>query len=146
MVEAVAAFSLAANVVQFVDFASKVTTNFWTFYKATSSSAGDDTPDIETINSDLQNVLKELHTSLAATYSSSKNDLIQLVQECQKVATELANVLQPLIKARSANLGKRVALKSAFKAVWKEDDIHSLKQRLDHFRGQLTLRLLISLR
>ena len=56
MAEANAAFSLAANVVQFIDFGARYIGNFWSFYKA-ASNTDDDVPDVETINSDLQNVL-----------------------------------------------------------------------------------------
>jgi hypothetical protein len=52
MAEAIAAFSLAANVIQFIEFASHLTTSFWEFYKS-ASQTGDDGPDIETINADL---------------------------------------------------------------------------------------------
>jgi hypothetical protein len=43
-------------------------------------------------------------------------------------------------------LGKRAALKAAFKLAWKEDEIQSLKGRIDQFRSQLAFHILTSLR
>ena len=162
MAEAIAAFSLAANVVQFIDFGARVTGNFWSFYKA-ASNTDDDVPDVETINSDLQNVLKELGSSPTP---ASKTGLAQLAQECQKAAAQLEKILQPMITAkkrheenekrqqekdkdfgkREKGFGKRAALKAAFKLAWKEDEIQSLKGRVDQFRSQLILHILASLR
>ena len=176
MAEAIAAFSLAAIVVQFIDFGARVTGNFWSFYKA-SSNTDHDVPDVETINSDLQNVLKELQSSPAP---ASKTGLAQLAQECQKAAAQLEKILQPMITAKKRHeenekrqkenekrqeeknkeLGKHekgfvkrekgfvkhAGLKAAFQLFWKEDEIKSLKGRLDQFRSQLILHILASLR
>lgn len=144
MGESLIAFSLAANVVQFIDFGSRVATNFRTFYKPASSQA-DEAPDVEAINTDLQGILKELQEPLLGS-KSNNNGLVFLVQQCQKAAAELDKILMPMAKARTQNLGKREALKASFKAIWKEEDIKSLSQRLDTLRNQLTLHLLTSLR
>jgi hypothetical protein len=184
MAEAIAAFSLAANVVQFIDFGSRVTSNFWSFYKA-ASNTDDSLPDVEIINYDLQNILKELQSSPT---SASKTGLAQLAQECQKAATQLEKILQPLITAKKRHeenekrrkenegrrneidgrqeeqdkesckergkefwkieksTGKRASLTAAFKLAWKEDEIQSLKTKVDEFRSQLILHILTSLR
>ncbi|RFU27505.1 hypothetical protein B7463_g8821, partial [Scytalidium lignicola] len=169
MAEAIAAFSLAANIVQFIDFGVRVTSNFWSFYKA-ASTTDDDAPDVETINSDLQNVLKELQSF---PEPATKTGLAQLAQECQKAAAQLEKILQPMItvkkrheedekrqkedekrqKEKDRDFGKRekgfrkrAALKAAFKLSWKEDEIQSLKGRVDQFRSQLILHILASLR
>jgi len=169
MAEAIAAFSLAANIVQFIDFGSRVTGNFRKFYKA-ASDTDEDTPDVDIINYDLQNVLKELRSSPAP---ASKTGLAQLAQECQKAAARLENVLPPMIIAQKRHeenekrheenekrqrennkgfvrpekgFGKRAALREAFKLAWNEDQIQSLKGKVDQFRSQLILHILTSLR
>jgi hypothetical protein len=143
MAEAVATLSLVINVFELLNFASRFANNFRSFYKS-ASEAGDRWLDMETINLDLQHVLNKLQT-LPPGLSVSETGLGQLVQDCYKTALYLDEVLKPLAFTRSKNLGKYTALKMAFKSIWKEDKIQSLKKRLDQFRSQLNLHLQISL-
>jgi hypothetical protein len=143
MAEAIVAFGVAANVVQFIDVAARVAVKFYGFYS--DSNADGDWPEVESINRDLLGVLQELRET-SGSPTIGQTGLEQLAQECQKTADQLDKVLQPLITVRSQNIGKRAALKAAFKAMWKESEIESLKGKLDLFRSQLTLHLLTSLR
>jgi len=144
MAEAVAAFSLAANVLQFIDFGSRVMSNFWAFYKS-SRHGTNEVPDLQGINNDLQQVLESLQVP-TDDITQSDIGLLQLAQDCQNVALELETLLQSLFKAEAGNIGKREALKAAFKLVWKEDQVRYLQERLDQFRNQLIVHLLASLR
>jgi NACHT domain len=151
MAEAIAAFGLAANIVQFVDFGSRVTTKFWKFYKSASDSLSDKL-DLRTMNSDLQQILADLQESLALC-NDVDTSLIQLARECSKVAVELHNVLKCLHSLHESFAKEEMrfrnvikTLKAAFKDVWRENEIESLQCRLDRFRSQLTLHLLSSLR
>jgi hypothetical protein len=144
MAEAVAAFSLASNVIQVLDFGSKLTTRFWSFYKA-SRHATEAVPDVEKLTLDLHKILEELHVGTAR---SGDNDepLILLAKECQKLAEELLNLLSSLKTVKRTGIGRIEALKSAFRAIWKEDDIAALRKRIDDFKSELTVHLLASLR
>jgi hypothetical protein len=144
MAEAIAAFSLAANVIQFIDFGSRVAANFYGYHKAGSKSR-DDASDLDIINRDLAQVLRNLQVS-APDSSINETGLGRLAQECQKCAQQLDKKLRPMLKARLQQLGKRGAVMAAFKAAWKEDEMRSLQEQLDNFRSQLTLHLLASLR
>ena len=144
MAEAIAAFSLAANVIQFIDFGSRVAANFYGYHKAASKSR-DDAADLDIISRDLAQVLKNLQVP-APDSSINETGLGRLAQECQKCAQQMDNKLQPMLKARLQQLGKRGAVIAAFKAAWKEDEMCSLQNQLDNFRSQLTLHLLASLR
>jgi hypothetical protein len=144
MAEAVAAFSLAANVIQFIDFGTKVAANFYGFYKA-GSRPQYEFSDLEVICQDLAPVLQNLQ--LAGSDSDVQGTgLGRLAQECQKCAERLNEKLQPVLKARSQQLGKREMLKVAFKAAWKDDEMRSLRDQLENFQRQLTLHLLASMR
>jgi|ERR1700722_18828219 hypothetical protein len=143
MAEAVAAFSLAANVIQFIDFTAKVASNFWRFYKIGGNGASE-IPDIRTITADLNTVL--LRVQLSAGNDDSESALRQLARECRNVATGLQKVLESLAKVRADKPTKQEALKAAFKLVWKEKEIKAFQTRLDQFRAQLTVHLLASLR
>jgi hypothetical protein len=143
MAEAVAAFNLAAGVLQFIDFGSRVMSNFWTFYK--SNRHGTKEPDLQVINNDLRRVLENLQVPADDTAQSDVG-LLQLAQDCQKVALDLETLLQSLFKAEAGNSGKREALKAAFRLVWKDDQVRYLQERLDQFRHQLIVHLLASIR
>lgn len=144
MAEAVAVLSAAANVLQFIDFVSGVVSGFRSFYRS-GRQGTKGIPDLITINSDLRQVLKTLQ---APTDDTNPGDasLIRLVQECQDVARKLEVVLGSLLRAEAGTVGKREALKAAFMLVWKEDEIRQLQGQLDHFRHQLVVHLLASLR
>jgi len=144
MAEAIVSLSVAANIIQFVDFAARITDKFYKFYQS-DSGVVDDGPDLKTINSDLLAVLEELQKTTSTTKTSSPG-LAKLAQECEKTADQLNKLILPLLKARFQNLGKRAALKAAFQAIWRENEIESLQEKLNSFRSQLTLHLLVSLR
>ena len=138
MAESIVALSLAANVVQFIDFGSRLATQFWSFYKSSSKALFH--PDLDQINIDLQRVLTELQVPLCQTNSGVE----QLVGDCHKISMELDLVLRSLSEAKASST--RDALKAAFKAVWKEDEIKAFQERLDRFRAQLNLHLLTIIR
>lgn len=96
MAEAIAAFSLAANIVQFIDFGSRVATNMRGIYRST----GNGLLDVNRINSELQLVLKHLHEGPTKP-SATDSCLAQLASDCRSTAIELDTKLKPLLKARS---------------------------------------------
>ena len=148
MAEAVAAFGLASSVLQFIDFGSKLTSSFWRLYTSSRNGVEEAScaPNLQTMTSDLQNILNELVDPESGDRSHDDSELCKLAKDCQAQAVELQNLLSSLSMAGSGKFGKREALKAAFKVVWKEDEIKSLETRLDQFRQQLILHLLSSLR
>jgi hypothetical protein len=145
MAEAVAAFSLAANIVQFIDFGSRFTRNVWKIYKS-SRDVSDEILDHCKITSDLQEVLKNLQQpeGVDQQIPTTERGLRELAEQCAAVAVELQSFLKRF--SVPENVSKRDALKVAFKRLWKEEEIKSLEGRLDAFRNQLTFHLLTSLR
>jgi hypothetical protein len=151
MADAVAAFSLAAGILQFVDFGSKFAKNALNIYKAGAQGALAELQQLQSTTADLQSVLKSLqsprNTSNSSTELEDDTGILKLAEECQQVATELLNSLNKIIKIqRYKKPGKRDAIRTAFQVMWNEDDIKSLQIRMSEFRNQLTLRLLVSLR
>jgi hypothetical protein len=142
MAESIAAFGLAASILQFVDFGSRVASNFRRFHQAHQLDR-EDAPDLQKINSDLQHLLEELQMP---EENSQESGLVQLAKECQDVANELDEKLTSIFKTSRETSGKRDALKSSFKLAWKENELRSLQERVDHFRNQLVIHLLASLR
>jgi len=144
MAEAIAAFSLASNILQFVDFGARVASNFWTLYKSNRKEANN-IPNFVVINADLERVLSDLQLPCD---DGSEGDigLVELAKECQSVAEALKAILESLVKTRAGNMGKREAMVAAFKLVWREDEIRSLQERLNQFKHQLIVHLLASMR
>lgn len=141
MVEAVAAFSVAASIIQFIDFGSKLMSRIWQFYKSSRKSE-EALPDVQRITADLLDVLKRVDIPDNEN-NEADNGLQQLVVECHNVATDLLKLLNSL---HADNQSKRKAIQSAFKLMWREEDILSLQKRLDQCRAQLVIHLLASLR
>jgi hypothetical protein len=145
MAEAIAAFSLAANIVQFIDFGSNFASSVWKIYWSGRDGVSE-VPDLRKITDDLQEVLKNLQL-LAGNNEEileSECGIRQLAEQCQNVATELLISLSKV--SLPDKVRKRDVLKAAFKIIWKEEEIKSLQVRLEGFGHQLTLHLLASLR
>lgn len=143
MAEAIAAFSLAANVLQFLDVGGRIISSIWSFYKSNRKDI-EQAPDLITISKDLQRVLGGFQ--LPEEGVQADDGLVQLSRQCLKVAKEMQDLLASVFKNGAANMGKREAVLTALKMVWKEDKIRSLEDRLDRFRQQLVLHVLASLR
>ena len=142
MAEAVAAFGLAASVLQFIDFGLKIASNFKRFYKIETSKVGD-IPNLRVINADLDTILKSVQN---ATTSSFDDGFCDLEQDVKDVGAGLQTILRSLAKTGEEKIRKRDALKSAFMLVWKEEEIKSFQTRLNRLKDKLTLQMLVSLR
>ena len=147
--EAVAALSLAANVVQFVDFGSRFLSLARNIYHSTQEN--DLLYDLNQFGSELttlQSVVRSLDTG-----GSNESSMNRLAVECHEFATRMEEALEPLKplkivetqKQRDANKTVK-AFKMALRAIWKEDEIMSLQQKLDGLRSRLTLALLVVIR
>jgi hypothetical protein len=143
MAEAIAAFSLAANVLQFVDFGSRLVGTLWSYYKSNRKGTRQG-PDLLSISADLQHILQGFQLPDNGTYEDV--GLVQLARECEAVAEEMQDLLQSVFHHEAGSMGKREALLVAFKMMLKEDDLRSLQDRLNQFRHQLVVHLLASLR
>jgi hypothetical protein len=109
MAEAIAAFGLAANVIQFLDFGSRFTINLWSFYQASRDSK-ETLPDVESITQDLQHISAGLavRDELGGPQLAKSSDqgLSQLAADCHAVATDLLSLLATLNKSKNKQPGK----------------------------------------
>ena len=164
MAEALLAFGIAANIVTFVDFTSKIIGAGTTKYGGFS-----DVNLIETVNSDLRSTIQALEKSIREQQNQSPTqnqlELLNLAEQCSIVAAELFAVLNSLkvqvtVQVRSDNSipgwsswkktrpvqAKWQNFRAALKEVWKDNEIRALEDRLDKFRQQLVLHILVALR
>ena len=149
MAEAVAALSVAANVLQFVDFGTKVANKFHDLYNSTTTYLTSEEHNILVVNAAFKASLSSVErASDECVDTDGSQNLKPLVEQCQKTALLLDNMLQPLVKAyeHDQKRGKRQTLKLAFKAIWHEDDVKLLRDQMHQLRNELTFHLLMSFR
>lgn len=100
----------------------------------------------------LQAIAHDLNDSLQLSYNEEDKEhqgtldasIRDLGRQCQHVGPEL---LAALAKLRgTGERSKWTSLRQALLTVWKQSEIDSLEKRLDGYRQQLTLQLLVSLR
>lgn len=147
MAEAVAALSLAANILQVLDFGKQFAIAGCAIYQAGPGSI-EVLSDLQSSSSGFHSVLTELQkgAARAPTSNVAKGDdgILVLASKCSGVLNQM---LEAIASSGSLEKGrKRDAAKAAFKLVWKKGDIESLQKRLDQFRDELTLHLVVSLR
>ncbi|CAG2016815.1 unnamed protein product [Fusarium graminearum] len=147
--EAVAAFALAGNVLQFVEATGKFTTKAYDIIKS-GRNALKDLQDLQAASLGLREVLKELQQAQTqiptgnAFTAESEARISTLASGCIQVINELVEKLDE-IKIHD-NGGRMETTMTAFRAMWKEDEISKLSTRIDEYRGQLGLDILVSMR
>ena len=141
--EALAAISLAGNIIQFVDFGQRLVSKARDFYGSTTSSLTIH-EEIENLTSDLSRFCGNLSASNgnlpSACVSQAERDLLDLVAPCQTLASEFSTLLHKL-KAQTRN-SKWTSLRQALKSLWNERTVNEYVRRLDNYRNQVNLRLL----
>jgi hypothetical protein len=146
------ALSVAAAVVQFVDFTSGLLSSTYSIY---TSKTGDTKPhaDLQTITTSLENVsnallrsLTEAETQKGGKAGSSKNDedLARLCRECSSIADELLRALSKLRGQGNHNIWNSFC--QALRTVWKQPEISALQMRLKEYREQISMIILVSVR
>ena len=146
MLDPLTALSLASNVVQFLDFSAKLVGKGNELYKsADGSSIGN--AELESIAKDLQ----ELHERLqqappsSATVTESNLALRKLSKQCSSVAGELLDALEKL-KVHGSSNRRWKSFRQALKGLMKKDEVDAIAQRLQHFRNELNIHILVSMR
>ncbi|PMD13519.1 hypothetical protein NA56DRAFT_611964 [Hyaloscypha hepaticicola] len=142
-------FGAVASAVQFVEFAGKLFYGTCVIYK--NAKSGEEThSDVETITKSLHQLSQELAKSLTShkatdgQFSEGKRAMQQLCKSCQGTATELIKVLEKLNSPDKPTYWS--SFRKALAAVWKESEIEELQKRLDSFRQQISLHILVSVR
>ena len=137
------ALGLAGNIVQFVDFASKLFSKSKDLYKS-SNGATKENQELE----DATDTLRRLCASLKkADHAGSKstgrlndeNVLRELANNCHVTASELLSTLEDL-RTRGSH-GKWQSFRQALRTAWKEEKIVAMENKLTSYRSQLTLQL-----
>jgi hypothetical protein len=145
MLDPFSALSLAAAIIQFVDFSSKIVLGATELYRSTTGSLTKNV-ELSTIVADLGEISSNLrvYDRESHLYSKDERALSNLAIQCKGSAEALLIALDDLSIKEPHKRWKSV--RQALRSVWKENEIRDLQKRLDSFRSQLTIRLVATLR
>jgi hypothetical protein len=147
VLEALAALSLAASVVQFIDFSGKLISKGNEFHK--SGKLVEHT-ELVAVAGNLEKLSEALGDSLKAFrpesgLSSEEQALAAVAQQCQTIASEFNTTIQVLTNVEGTNKTWK-SFRQAFKTVWNKDKIQEMKDKLNLAREQLVIHLLVVMR
>ncbi len=137
--EALAAVSLAGNIVQFIDFVGEVCSKSGQIYHS-ASCASEEAGDQEFLTRDL----KELNSRLHCPPQSPDPVLERLCSQCNGVADELLVILESFRATKSRTRSQ--SLRKSLKSVWGKEKVLKLERRLQTFRQELSFHILVDLR
>lgn len=133
------ALNLAASIIQFVDFATKIVHGARQIYQ-TGAGAAAENADIELCASELHNLCLRLDISKLPHPRSADDDaLCRLADRCVSVSNELSSLLRK-IKAKNPD-SKWQCMISAVKTQLKKNERDEILARLTQCRAQLDSQL-----
>lgn len=142
----IAGLSLAANIIQMVEFGAQFTMMAYRIYES-GNDAIENLNSIQVLSRNLIDVTQRLETTSShASASQADEALVLLSHECKETSEKLLGKLERVGLPKSGKIKKRDALRTAFKAQWNKSEIDALEKRLDSFRNQLTLHVVEILR
>lgn len=150
VLDPMSALSLAGNIVQFVDFSSKIVSKGRRIYLSANGALPKNL-ELEVVANDLarlaQGLSKESNdTARAPNLSEDERALQTMSEECSKIAEELLVRLEKLkVKSDAKQRGWK-SLRQALKSVWGKEELDDLSKRLSLFRDQLQFHILVSMK
>jgi hypothetical protein len=140
MMDPLSTIGLVGNIVQFVDFGSKLISKSVELYRSTEGAL-DENLDTETATNHLKDLNEKLKNGAKATGDTTLKDLCEA---CDKVARELLEALGK-VKVKGKH-EKWKSIRKALRSVWSKEHIEELEQRLARLRAELNLHLVVDLR
>ena len=144
MAEAVAAFAVAGNVLQFLTCGARFLTNATKIYRARGDGVAI-VKDLRNITADFQATLKGLGDLQASARKQNLSPALpSLSRECSEV---IRGVLSRLEKIGIYEKGRRIDMVlSAFRGAWYEKEIQDLTNRMNSLRARLAAAMVSELR
>lgn len=144
MLDPISAVSLAAAILQFVDFGSKIIVSGYETYRSTHG-ATEENIDLEYLTQMLYKFQDQLSTS-PNQLAPSDQELQKLAQKCSYIAGDLLVLLDsPKVKEKGL-VRTWDALRQSCRLVWKKDEIAKKEKMLNSIAGQVNSRLLYMIR
>jgi len=140
------ALSLAATLVQLVDFTSKIVSKGYHIYKAADSALPENAT-LEYIVTDLQNLNARLmHHDRLSCATKDEQALEDLSTSCTMIANEVVSRLNKLKVAGDIKYRKWKSVRQALKSVWNKEELDAMATKLSEYRNQLEFHVLLSLK
>jgi hypothetical protein len=145
------ALSVAASVVQFVDFASKIICKGKEVYASVDGVLQENMQN-ETVTTRLLEMTKRLKKPLVQVGSSSEEEraqhhrLQQICKECSEISKELLQHLGDLKVPKGSEHRRWKSFRQALKSVWEKQAIDAMAKRLEGLRTELHTQILVVLR
>lgn len=142
------ALSLASNVIQIVDFSTRLVSKGYKIYKSADGTLAENvdaeavTNSLNMLNAKLQRSVKD--SKRGGPLSEDDQSLLKLCANCESVANELLARLDR-VKV-TGKYRKWKSARQALKSVSNKDDLEVLVSRLGMYRSEITLHVTISLR
>lgn len=143
--EALAALGLASNILQFVEFSTKIVRGASNVYQSASGLPAE-LQDVAAITESLGLHMSKLAPPPAVDHAQDAgNDaLFELANGCRKTCAELRQVME---KIRGKEPGsRRDSLRVAWRALRQKEKLEELEKRLDRYRSQILSQLLFDMK
>jgi hypothetical protein len=135
------ALSLAAALVQFVDFTSKIVSKGYHIYNTTDGAIPQNVA-LEFIVTDLQNLNARLkHHGTLSCATKDEQALEDLSASCTILANELVDRLNKLKVAGDTKHRKWKSFRQALKTVWSKEELDAMANKLSEYRNQLEFHI-----
>jgi len=142
-----------ANVMQFVDYSTKVISKGRELYKSADGALAKNT-ELETASTRLQSLSGALHDSLHCNQKGSVHNAIgkgdqaleDICGRCVEVSKELVGRLEKLKVPADHKYREWKSFRQALKAVWGREKTEEMATRLAKLREELETHVLIELR
>jgi hypothetical protein len=138
--EALAIVGLVGNIIQFVDFGSKLVSKSVELYQSSDGVLMENI-DAEVATNHLVILNDKLKDSATAAGDGALKDLCVL---CGATATELLTVLGK-VKIQGKN-SKWKSMRKALRSVWSKEEVEELERRLLNLKNELNLHVVADIR
>jgi len=132
------ALGLASNIVQFVDFSTKLVNAAIDIHHSVSGATKDN-QSLEDIVREMEMLSVRLDPPTTCPQTDDERALCRLSADCRTLSRQILALLEK-IKPKDPN-SKRQSAWAAVKAKWNEKEKKELQQRLEGCRSQLELQL-----
>jgi hypothetical protein len=149
MLDPLTAVSLAGTVVQFLDFSAKLVEKGHQIYRSEQGALSENL-EIELVTADLFNMIPDLQKcafvedASASVAVEQQRALQDTILGCETISKELLVKLQKL-KVNNKTTRAWKSFRQALKSVTQKGEIDDIAKRLERYREQLKLKVLISL-
>ena len=139
--EPLVAIGLVGNIVQFIDFSSKLISKTTEGYRSADGALVDNAR-LEAATNDLLALNKQIDCNPSTGGTSLA--ILSLCSSCNDIAKELLAALAKL-KAEGGK-SKWKSFRKALRSVWSKEKISEIERRLSTFRDEINLHIVVDLR